>query len=92
MVQADGAVGRGRRAEVLEVGAHTVGKLGAEPLVKPLYVGNLFHDLHAAGTTLVMVTHNPQYEPEYDRVIYLRNGRKWRVVDNINHKTEEFET
>ena len=52
----------------------------------------LFHDLHAAGTTLVMVTHNPQYEPEYDRVIYLRNGRKWRVVDNINHKTEEFET
>ena len=52
----------------------------------------LFHDLHAAGTTLVMVTHNPQYEPEYDRVIYLRNGRKGRVVDNINHKTEEFET
>ena len=52
----------------------------------------LFHDLHAAGTTLVMVTHNPQYEPEYDRVIYLRNGRKWRVIDNISHKTEEFET
>ena len=52
----------------------------------------LFHDLHAAGTTLVMVTHNPQYEPEYDRVIYLRNGRKWRVIDNIQHKTEEFET
>ena len=52
----------------------------------------LFHDLHAAGTTLVMVTHNPQYEPEYDRVIYLRNGKKWRVIDNIQHKTEEFET
>jgi len=29
---------------------------------------------------------------EYDRVIYLRNGRKWRVIDNVNHKTEEFET
>lgn len=52
----------------------------------------LFHELHRAGTTIVMVTHNPQYEPEYDRVIYLRNGRKWRVVDNVNHKTEEFET
>ena len=39
-----------------------------------------------------MVTHNPQYEPEYDRVIYLRNGRKWRVVDNVNRRTEEFET
>ena len=42
--------------------------------------------------TVVMVTHNPQYEPEYDRVIYLRNGKKWRVIDNIQHKTEEFET
>lgn len=52
----------------------------------------LFHELHRAGTTIVMVTHNPQYEPEYDRVIYLRNGRKWRVVDNVSHKTEEFET
>jgi len=52
----------------------------------------LFHELHRSGTTIVMVTHNPQYEPEYDRVIYLRNGRKWRVIDNVNHKTEEFET
>ena len=52
----------------------------------------LFHELHRAGTTIVMVTHNPQYEPEYDRVIYLRNGRKWRVIDNVSHKTEEFET
>ena len=52
----------------------------------------LFHELHRAGTTIVMVTHNPQYEGEYDRVIYLRNGRKWRVIDNVNHKTEEFET
>lgn len=52
----------------------------------------LFHELHRAGTTIVMVTHNPQYEPEYDRVIYLRNGRKWRVINNVNHKTEEFET
>ena len=49
MVQADGAVGRGRCAEVLEVGAHTVGKLGAEPLIKPFYVRHFFHDLHADG-------------------------------------------
>ena len=52
----------------------------------------LFHELHQAGTTIVMVTHNPQYESEYDRVIYLRNGRKWRVIDNVRHTTEEFET
>ena len=52
----------------------------------------LFHELHRNGTTIVMVTHNPLYESELDRVIYLRNGRKWRVVDNITHTTEEFET
>ena len=52
----------------------------------------LFHELHRTGTTIVMVTHNPQYEGEYDRVIYLRNGKKWRIIDNINHTREEFET
>ena len=52
----------------------------------------LFHELHRNGTTIVMVTHNPQYEGEYDRVIYLRNGRKWRIVDNVNKTTEEFNT
>ncbi|MBO5724487.1 MAG: ABC transporter ATP-binding protein [Lentisphaeria bacterium] len=52
----------------------------------------LFHELHRNGTTIVMVTHNPQYEGEYDRVIYLRNGRKWRIIDNINDTREEFET
>ena len=52
----------------------------------------LFHELHRNGTTIVMVTHNPQYEGEYDRVIYLRNGKKWRIIDNINHTREEFET
>ena len=52
----------------------------------------LFHELHRNGTTIVMVTHNPQYEGEYDRVIYLRNGRKWRIVDNVNNTREEFNT
>lgn len=53
---------------------------------------NLFHELHRNGTTIVMVTHNPQYEAEYDRIIYLRNGRKWRVVNNLSQSAEEFET
>lgn len=34
----------------------------------------LFHDLHRAGATIVMVTHNPQYESQFDRTIWLRNG------------------
>ncbi len=35
----------------------------------------MFHELHAAGTTIVMVTHNPEYENDFDRLIRLRDGR-----------------
>ena len=52
---------------------------------------NLFHELHSHGTTIVLVTHNPQYEEQFDRVVYLRNGQVGKVVDNVNHITEEFE-
>ena len=52
---------------------------------------NLFHELHAAGTTIVMVTHNPYYEPHYDRVIYLRNGTVWKIIDNIEGYTQEYQ-
>ncbi len=52
----------------------------------------LFHDLHRAGATIVMVTHNPQYEFHYDRVIYLRNGTVWKIIDNINKKTTEYQS
>lgn len=54
-------------------------------------VMKLFHDLHAEGTTIVMVTHNPQYEKEFDRCIYLRNGQVWRILDNILSKKTEYE-
>lgn len=52
---------------------------------------NLFHELHAGGTTIVMVTHNPYYEPHYDRVIYLRDGMVWKIIDNIAGHTQEFQ-
>jgi len=35
---------------------------------------DLFHRLHRSGATIVMVTHNPQYESQFDRTIWLRNG------------------
>lgn len=59
-------------------------KTGAE-------IMNLFHELHDAGTTIVMVTHNPYYEPHYDRVIYLRNGTVWKIIDNIAGTTQELQ-
>ncbi len=35
----------------------------------------MFHELHASGVTIVMVTHNPEYAAEFDRLIRLRDGR-----------------
>lgn len=36
----------------------------------------LFQELHSEhNTTIVMVTHNPELEPTFDRVIHLRDGR-----------------
>ena len=36
----------------------------------------LFHELHEEhNVTIVMVTHNPELEPQFDRVIHLRDGR-----------------
>ena len=50
----------------------------------------VFHELHAAGTTIIMVTHNPGYEGICDRVIWLRNGMVWKIIDNIAGKTTEY--
>jgi putative ABC transport system ATP-binding protein len=41
---------------------------------------SIFQELHANGTTIVMVTHNLEYESIFDRVIRLRDGR---VVDHL---------
>ena len=43
---------------------------------------NLFHELHQNhNTTIVMVTHAPELEPIYDRVIRLRDGRVVSTTD-----------
>ncbi len=34
----------------------------------------MFHELHDSGVTIVMVTHNPEYVDEFDRLIRLRDG------------------
>jgi putative ABC transport system ATP-binding protein len=35
----------------------------------------LFHDLHAQGRTIVMVTHNPQIAGRLERVVEMQDGR-----------------
>ena len=34
-----------------------------------------FAGLHEEGNTIVMVTHNPEIQPYFDRTIVLRDGR-----------------
>jgi putative ABC transport system ATP-binding protein len=36
---------------------------------------DLFAELHREGNTIVMVTHNPEIQPYFDRTIVLRDGR-----------------
>ena len=40
-----------------------------------LEVMGIFHDLVAQGRTVIMVTHNPEYEAEVERVIRIHDGR-----------------
>lgn len=51
----------------------------------------LFHELHAQGVTIVMVTHNPSYEHHFDRVVWLRDGRIGKLIDVRNGVVQEFE-
>jgi putative ABC transport system ATP-binding protein len=46
-------------------------------------VMKVFKELHNAGQTIVMVTHEPEYTRDCDRVIYLSDGQ---IVDEIKNK------
>ncbi|MCY1008201.1 ABC transporter ATP-binding protein [Nannocystis pusilla] len=45
----------------------------------------LLHDLHRAGTTIVMVTHNPEYARQAQRTIHLFDGRV--VEEDVHART-----
>ena len=38
-------------------------------------VMNLFHELHLAGRTIVLITHDPEVAAQADRQLHLRDGR-----------------
>ncbi|MDC0667373.1 ABC transporter ATP-binding protein [Nannocystis radixulma] len=46
-------------------------------------VMGLLHELHRAGTTIVMVTHNPEYARHAQRTIHLFDGR---IVEESQHE------
>ncbi len=48
-------------------------------------VMELLHELHGAGTTIVMVTHNPDYARQAQRTIQLFDGRV--VEENVHGRT-----
>lgn len=37
-------------------------------------VMDLFHELNSQGTTIVLITHNPEMADETDRVLTMRDG------------------
>jgi putative ABC transport system ATP-binding protein len=41
---------------------------------------NIFRELHSEGVTIVMVTHNPAYETEFDKVVFLKDGSVSRIA------------
>lgn len=45
---------------------------------------NLFSQLHQEGTTLIVVTHDPEVAEAAQRTIVLEHGRKVREVINEN--------
>ena len=49
VVQADGAVARGRSAEILQVGDGVAGQFVSDELREPFDIGDVLHDLHADG-------------------------------------------
>jgi putative ABC transport system ATP-binding protein len=38
-------------------------------------VMGIFHELRSEGRSIIMVTHNPEYEDEVDRVVEIHDGR-----------------
>jgi putative ABC transport system ATP-binding protein len=42
---------------------------------------DLLRELHAAGSTIVMVTHDPRYEEYADRSIHLFDGQ---IVEDVS--------
>ena len=50
----------------------------------------LFHKINKEqNVTIIMVTHNPQFEPHYDKVIRLRDGRivQTKPTDSVDELT-----
>jgi ABC-type lipoprotein export system ATPase subunit len=54
------------------------------PIIRLEGVKKVFHtdELHRSGTTIVMVTHNPEYARQAQRTIRLFDGR---IVEESHH-------
>ena len=49
---------------------------------------DLFHKLHNEGTTLIVVTHDPEVAEVAQRTVYLRNGKLHKETINENFTGE----
>lgn len=52
---------------------------------------SLLHELHKDGTTIVMVTHDPEIAAHTERTIHLRDGLVEQIVKNGKNKKEAMQ-
>jgi putative ABC transport system ATP-binding protein len=47
---------------------------------------DIFRQLHREGSTLIVVTHDPEVAEEAQRTVILEHGRIARIVENIHEE------
>lgn len=73
--------GSARRVPLPEEGSDVdTGAIGPDARAMTLEVMAAFDEVHSAGTTIVMVTHDPACAARAERIVFLRDGR---TVDEI---------
>ncbi|MDR0720876.1 MAG: ABC transporter ATP-binding protein, partial [Treponema sp.] len=45
---------------------------------------DIFKQLHAEGSTIIVVTHDPEVAEDAQRTVVLEHGRIAKVIDNAN--------
>ena len=92
VIETDSAVGSGSRAEILEVCLCIAVKLGADPLIKTLDIGDIFHDLHAdSGAENLSLGLLGGFDFDYPCSLSALVGDKSEIGDTADDGTEELD-
>jgi putative ABC transport system ATP-binding protein len=51
---------------------------------------DIFNQLHAEGSTIIVVTHDPEVAEDAQRTVVLEHGRIAKMIDNVNHTEKVY--